>query len=85
MIFFTIASEFTPSDCAAKFGTNRCRNTAGATEAVHEKTLEKCFQQYTVPVKGQCDILITGIPFISPYNVNSTLNPRNGDLCSPDM
>ncbi|MEZ4272941.1 MAG: hypothetical protein R3C68_16365 [Myxococcota bacterium] len=48
---------------------------AGATEPVHEKTLEKCFAQYTVPVKGQADVLITGIPYISPYNVNSILNP----------
>ncbi len=49
---------------------------AGATEPVHEKTLEKSFQQYCVPVNGQADILITGIPYISPYNVNSkSLNP----------
>jgi hypothetical protein len=26
-------------------------------------------------VKGQCDILVTGVPYISPYNVNSFLNP----------
>lgn len=49
--------------------------TAGATEPVHEKTIEKCFQQYSVPVKGQCDVLITGIPYVSPYNINSILNP----------
>ncbi|HEX8265526.1 MAG TPA: lactate racemase domain-containing protein [Pyrinomonadaceae bacterium] len=48
---------------------------AGATEPVHEKILEKGYQQYTVPVKGQADILITGIPEISPYNVYSNLNP----------
>lgn len=48
---------------------------AGATEPTHEKTLEKCFDQYTVPLKGQADIMITGIPYISPYNVNSVLNP----------
>ena len=28
-----------------------------------------------VPVEGQADILVTGIPYISPYNVNSFLNP----------
>ncbi|HEX8181504.1 MAG TPA: hypothetical protein VF525_18330, partial [Pyrinomonadaceae bacterium] len=28
-----------------------------------------------IPVRGQCDILITGIPDISPYNVYSILNP----------
>ena len=48
---------------------------AGRTEPVHEKTLERCFDQYAVRVKGQCDILIVGIPYISPYNVNSILNP----------
>ena len=48
---------------------------AGECEAVHEKTLEKSFAQYLVPVVGQCDVLVTGIPYISPYNVNSFLNP----------
>ena len=49
---------------------------AGKTEPVHAKILEKSFEQYAVQVKGQADILIHGIPFISPYNVNSTaLNP----------
>jgi hypothetical protein len=48
---------------------------AGATEPVHEKILEKNYQQFEIPVKGQCDILISGIPDISPYNVYSALNP----------
>jgi hypothetical protein len=49
---------------------------AGATDPVHEKILAKCYQQYAIPVEGQCDILISGIPYISPYNVNSkALNP----------
>ncbi len=48
---------------------------AGETEATHAKTLVKNFEQYCVPVKGQCDILVSGIPYISPYNVNSFLNP----------
>src|SRR5947209_18454732 len=48
---------------------------AGKTEPVHAKIIEKGFQQYAVPVNGQCDILITGIPDISPYNVYSILNP----------
>jgi hypothetical protein len=48
---------------------------AGETEAVHAHTLKKCYDQYLVPVTGQADILITGIPYISPYNVNSFLNP----------
>src|SRR5256885_13075784 len=48
---------------------------AGRTEPVHEKIVEKCFDQYAIPIKGQADILITGIPDISPYNVYSILNP----------
>jgi hypothetical protein len=49
---------------------------AGATEPVHEKILQKSYEQYAIPVEGQCDILITGIPYISPYNVHSkALNP----------
>ena len=48
---------------------------AGKTEPVHEKIIEKGFEQYAVNVKGQADILICGIPFISPYNVNAALNP----------
>ncbi len=48
---------------------------AGRTEPVHEKIIEKGFDQYAIPIKGQCDILVTGIPDISPYNVYSILNP----------
>lgn len=48
---------------------------AGRTDPVHARTLERCFDQYAVRVEGQCDILIVGIPYISPYNVNSILNP----------
>jgi hypothetical protein len=49
---------------------------AGACEPTHAKTLAKCYEQYAIDVEGQADILITGIPFVSPYNVNSkALNP----------
>jgi hypothetical protein len=48
---------------------------AGETEAVHKHTLKRCFEQYCVPVEGQADILVCGIPYISPYNVNAFLNP----------
>jgi hypothetical protein len=48
---------------------------AGKTQAVHKRILEKNFEQYFVKLKGQADILICGVPFISPYNVNSILNP----------
>lgn len=48
---------------------------AGETVAVHKKTIAKNFEQYCVPVSGQADILVSGIPYISPYNVGSYLNP----------
>jgi lactate racemase len=49
---------------------------AGACEPVHDKTVAKSFEQYAVEIEGQADILITGIPYVSPYNVNSkALNP----------
>ncbi|MBM3814344.1 MAG: DUF2088 domain-containing protein [Acidimicrobiia bacterium] len=48
---------------------------AGATHPVHDKTVEYCYAQYSVPVEGQSDVVIFGVPFISPYNVNSILNP----------
>lgn len=56
---------------------------AGRTVPVHEKTLERCFEQYAVRVKGQCDILVVGVPFISPYNVNSILNPLLVQVMGP--
>ncbi len=48
---------------------------AGECTAVHEKALERCLAQCLVPIHGQADVLVTGIPYISPYNVNSFLNP----------
>ncbi len=48
---------------------------AGATEPTHDKTLDLCWKQYSVPVDGPSDIVIFGVPYISPYNVNSILNP----------
>ncbi|MGH9470951.1 MAG: lactate racemase domain-containing protein [Terriglobia bacterium] len=48
---------------------------AGSTIPVHEKTLAYCYAQYGVPVEGQSDVVVYGIPFVSPYNVNSILNP----------
>jgi Lactate racemase N-terminal domain len=47
----------------------------GATLPVHEKTLAYCYAQYCCPMEGQADVVVYGIPFISPYNVNSILNP----------
>ena len=47
----------------------------GEVGAVHKITTEHVYRQQLVEVKGQTDILTMGIPFISPYNVNSILNP----------
>ena len=48
---------------------------AGETDAVHKKALARVFEQYAVPVRGQSDVLIVGVPYICPYNVNSIMNP----------
>jgi lactate racemase len=48
---------------------------AGETEAVHAKTLANVHRQQLVEVDGQTDALIVGLPYLSPYNVNSVLNP----------
>jgi hypothetical protein len=49
--------------------------TAGAVEAVHAASLEHLFRQQLVEVEGQSDIVTMGLPYISPYNVNSIMNP----------
>jgi hypothetical protein len=48
---------------------------AGETDATHAKILQYCYDQYCIPVEGQSDVVITGITFVSPYNVNSIMNP----------
>ena len=48
---------------------------AGAVEAVHEVTLANIYRQQLVEVSGQTDVLTMGLPYIGPYNVNSTMNP----------
>lgn len=48
---------------------------AGATEPTHDKILKYCFDQYCVPIEGQSDVVVFGLTHISPYNVNSILNP----------
>ena len=48
---------------------------AGSTDPTHEKALLYCYSQYCVPIEGQSDVVVFGVPFISPYNVNSILNP----------
>jgi hypothetical protein len=57
----------------AAYGLIAC--AAGRTELAHEKILQAVRRQLFVKVRGQADILVAGIPYISPYNVNSILNP----------
>ncbi len=48
---------------------------AGEVEAVHRKTTEMVYKQHLVPVEGQTDVLTMGLPYLTPYNVNSIMNP----------
>lgn len=48
---------------------------AGETEAVFAKALERVNRQLLVPVDGQADVLVAGIPHAGPYNVGAFLNP----------
>ncbi len=48
---------------------------AGNVEAVHAATTEAVYRQQLVEVEGQTDIAVFGVPHISPYNVNSIMNP----------
>ena len=48
---------------------------AGATDPVHEETMKNLYRQKLVQVEGQSDILMLGVPYIGPYNVDSTMNP----------
>ena len=48
---------------------------AGEVEAVHAKTTEMVYRQHLVKVEGQTDIVTMGLPYLSPYNVNSIMNP----------
>ncbi|HVB26896.1 MAG TPA: lactate racemase domain-containing protein [Mycobacteriales bacterium] len=49
--------------------------TAGEVAAVHERTLAAVHRQQLVEVDGQSDVLVLGLPYLSPYNVNSVMNP----------
>ncbi len=48
---------------------------AGDTDAVHERTLANLHRQQMVEVNGQSDVVVFGLPYIGPYNVNSVMNP----------
>jgi hypothetical protein len=48
---------------------------AGEVEAVHRITTEHVYRQQLVEVDGQTDVVLFGLPYICPYNVNSVMNP----------
>ena len=48
---------------------------AGEVEAVHEQTIATVHRQQLVEVQGQSDVLVMGVPYLGPYNVDSTMNP----------
>ena len=48
---------------------------AGATDPVHEETIKQLHRQQLVQVEGQSDVLMLGVPYIGPYNVDSIMNP----------
>lgn len=48
---------------------------AGDVEKVHERTLKLLFRQQNIPVNGQSDIVIYGVPNFCPYSALSTINP----------
>jgi hypothetical protein len=48
---------------------------AGATDPVHAETLRYAYRQQLVPIEGQSDVLLLGVPYLGPYNVNSIMNP----------
>jgi hypothetical protein len=52
-----------------------CGIWAGDVEEVHRHTLEMLVRQQNVPVDEQTDILIFGIPNLSPYSALSVFNP----------
>jgi hypothetical protein len=48
---------------------------AGNVDLVHERTIESVMRQQAVAVKGPSDIVVMGLPYLCPYNVNSIMNP----------
>jgi len=49
--------------------------SAGATDAVHQATLERLRQQQSILVQGQTDIVTIGVPYFSPHTSRSVTNP----------
>jgi len=60
-------------DLVADYGVTGVH--AGETEAAHQRTLAAVHRQQLVEVNGQSDVLVLGLPYLCPYNVNSVINP----------
>ncbi|HVU74047.1 MAG TPA: lactate racemase domain-containing protein [Mycobacteriales bacterium] len=60
-------------DIVADYGVTSVQ--AGEIEPVHERTLQHVHRQQLVEVEGQTDVVVFGLPYIGPYNVNSVMNP----------
>ena len=52
-----------------------CGIWAGDVREVHAHTLDLLYKQQNVKVDGQADILILGVPNLSPYSAQSVFNP----------
>jgi nickel-dependent lactate racemase len=52
-----------------------CGIFAGDVDDVHKNTLEMLYRQQNVTVDEQADILILGVPNLSPYSALSVFNP----------
>jgi hypothetical protein len=48
---------------------------AGNVDQVHERTVANVLRQQAVPVEGPSDVVVMGLPYLCPYNVNSIMNP----------
>jgi hypothetical protein len=48
---------------------------AGHVDLVHEQTVANVLRQQAVPVHGPSDVVVMGLPYLCPYNVNSVMNP----------
>lgn len=48
---------------------------AGGVTATHKRTLEHLFRQQNAPRRRQCDVLIYGVPDMSPYATYAGMNP----------
>lgn len=49
--------------------------TAGEVDGVHKKVIQKIYEHRGLKIKKKYDALIFGLPNISPYSVNSEINP----------